>query len=264
MPLKRIRALTVVTMALSTNSAKAAAFMEASNFLSMDNKEAGTYLYANASYNIDDKTKVVPELLTLLTYRTEGKDSFSATHGYLRIAYNRKEIASFGDWKLGYTGRYAPPTTTKAQQAGSFGYIFNRADLSLKKSSWSLTLREGLGVHIQRNGYQVNVPVAEAKGNELVTNNFEAIATKSLGEEVTLSSYFLLINGIVGPRPGGQEGTTWNNSLWQEHEVRYIPKDFGRHEFALSVFHISDLSPGADFKFFSNTATYNLKVAKSF
>ncbi len=249
---------------LAARPARSASFVEATNFISFDDAERGTYLYANSAFKIDDKTKFVPELLTLFTYREGGENKFSTTHGYLRLTLSRKDVAELGSWKLGLTGRYSPPTTTKAQQAGSFGALFGRMDLSRDSGPWSFLVREGIGAHLVRNGYQVNVPIADAKGNQLLFNNLDVLVSYALTSKLTVSTYFLSINTLVGPSSLGRQGTSWANELWQEHEIRYIEKEWGNLEFALSLFHISDYSPGADFKFLSSTASANFKIAKTF
>ncbi|MBS1985392.1 MAG: hypothetical protein JST16_14600 [Bdellovibrionales bacterium] len=265
-----IRKQSGVLLALSTmgifamgRRAIASGYVEATNFVSFDGEEAGTYLYNNLSYKLSDKVLFSPEMLNILQYRTAGDNKFNVIHAYLRLTLVQKEIAEVDGWKVGMTYRYNPPTTQSAQKSGSFGTLLFRPQVSRKFGDLAITIREGVSLFLQRNGYQINVPRNEAVGNPLIAHQLNPTIEYTLAPDFKVLVDLVLINQLSGPGPYGK-GTSWLNELWQEYGFDYSGKALGGFGAGLTLFHVSSYGAGKDFQLFSRTASINLKINREF
>lgn len=258
-------ALSIVSLATfgARKSHAAAAFAEATSFVGFDGKDAGTYLYNNLSFKLRDRLTFAPEMLNLLQYKAAGVQKSDFSHLYLRFTLAEKEVAQIGNWKMGMTYRYAPPTTQSAQRQGSLGTVLIRPDISRTMGKFSLTVREGFSFYLQRNGYQINVPRDKAVGNPLFSAVFNPTLEYTLATDFTAMADVLVINQFNGPGPGGV-GTDWNHELWQEYGFNYGGKSLAGWGLGLTLLHISEFGPDKDFKLFSKIASMNFKVNKEF
>lgn len=197
-------------MAVAAMPARAGVFAELDTYMSLDKNSIEQNLYVSYSIKVNERYTIIPETNNAISYRSEGKNATTVTHGYNRISIVNKDIIGpVGDWKTDLNTRYILPTDKAQQEQGTFGII---SFLATFKRSWAnldVLLRPMVNVNLQRNGYALRttpkmLPSGKPEGNPISLIALDPVVVYkftdklSLGVEWLVGEYIYLLDGVTG------------------------------------------------------------------
>ena len=182
-------------------------------------------VYLANTVKINDRYSLIPELRTDFNLTTGGKSAVSASHTYARIYLRDNSLARVGAWKVGMMYRYALPTTMALQEAGSFGTLSVRPDISRSFLDRKLNIlgRLTLSAGLLRNRYQV-LSTGEAgdkrTGNAIYSHVLEFLPSYQISESFSANLNWTVDGALVLAAQGATEGS-FKHRFYHSYGVAY-------------------------------------------
>lgn len=267
----RIQKLSLLA-ALAASVANAGWYSEFNTATTLDNHALASTWYLNYTGALSETTKWSAETTHVIGYRAEGpkdpengvttlvgKNDLTLSHTYLRFLYVNSKVAEFDGWTMELAYRWDTPTSTSAQQAGTFGAVRVRPGI---KKSWGpvgLYARYAQVAYLVKNGYQMMDPT---KANNWTGGVLEINPSYAFTDKLSLDvivTYAYQVSAVSVP---GKSRV--NQVFGTEYDIVYQTPVQGLNV-GLGLSHESATGNGAEsIKFMTKKAEVALLVQKAF
>ncbi|MBS1985928.1 MAG: hypothetical protein JST16_17340 [Bdellovibrionales bacterium] len=239
-------------------------FVELDTEPMLDGSMVRNNLYFNASFKINDRYTVTPEMSNSLYYREGSENKTKLVHNYVRFSVTDSRLAKLGDWNVDMMYRYYMPTTMAAQKDGSFGSFSVRPGIKRVFGIFTAYAKYIIGFGLQRNGYQLNVPDGQQKPTTIYNGAVQLLPSIAITDNLSFDSEIDFFQRYTGPAPAGQSVKRYHNDFTQIYALNYTIKSLS--DLMVGIYIEQDTGDFTDsFKFFNTEETYGgFAIAKSF